>query len=185
VAELADQLRAVTVEARSPDQQIIIEVRGARAVTVSLRPGAYHRYAEPELAHQLGQLATLAWVRYRRYQSEIIAAALDHPAADDATELGPAGRGFREGIERLVLTGSCRDGCVTARSRALVRTEVAIAPGLLDRCTEAEFLAELHTAAGDLLADYRAQLILLRDEIYDLGLPTWYRRALAPVPTTP
>jgi len=36
-------------------------------------------------------------------------------------------------------------------------------------------MIELRSAVTALLADYRACVILLTDEVYDLGLPSWRR----------
>jgi hypothetical protein len=72
-----------------------------------------------------------------------------------------------------VATGTSTHGDVEVRSRALVRWEFDLADGALPVLSEGEFLVELHSASGALLADYRARVTLLTAELYDLGLPRW------------
>lgn len=178
MGELGDRLDAMVVQASSPDGQINVSVRGqGELIDIAFRAGAYRRYREEELAHQLSRLATLAFTRYRREEQEIIDAAFGESVNDELSEYGAERRRYNEALERLTAVGASGDGAVQVRTVGLVTWTVSIAPGTLDRCTEQEFLAEARTAVGALLARYQAGVLALKDEIYDFGYPDSVRRA--------
>jgi hypothetical protein len=170
MGELADRLLDLAVTATSPDGQVSASVqRQGRAVEVSFRPAAYRRYREAQLAHQLNQLATLTFTRYRRQEDEVLAGALGPASAD-----GIQHRRYRDRLARLVAKSS-GDG-IRISSRGLVSWEVTLASGLLRRMPEPEFVTEMVGAVARLLDGYTAQALRLKDEIFDLGYPERLRR---------
>jgi hypothetical protein len=171
LGRLVDRLEDLAVEAVSLDGKIRASVRGRCRVTVGFAPWSYGSYAEPDLGHQLAHLASLLWTRYRRDYTEIVDAFLEEPVhVEDDDD-----RRFAERLARLRVSGRSTKGRISVDSRALVRWEVAVAAGTVRALGEDEFLAELASAVDDVLADYRAQLVLLTDEIYGIGLPSWRR----------
>src|SRR5262245_26713198 len=107
MGDLADRLACIVVDASSPDQMISPQVRG-QDITVRFQAGAYRRYTESGLAHQLGQLATLTWTRHRRDYLETVDAYFEDPVDDDT----PEGREFQPRLEQLVVTGASGDRSV-------------------------------------------------------------------------
>jgi hypothetical protein len=175
MGELVDRLERLAVEAWSPDGRMAATAEGRYQVRLRFVSGAYRKYDEVELGHQLAQLATVLWTRYRREYTEIVAAF--HDDDDPATDEEPRDRIFRERLEQLDVSGTSAQGSIALRSRALVRWEVVVTEGTLRRLTEEQFLGELDSAIADILGDYQAQLITLTDELYDIGVPASFRQS--------
>lgn len=169
----ADRLGQLAVTASSPDGGIGAEVRADDYVRVWFTAGAYRRYSASALSHQLGRLASLLWTNYRRAYLDALDTHLGG-LRDDGDER-PEERTFWERLEQLVARGASDNGEVQVTSRALVSWEFKIDEGLIRSLSEAEFVAALNAATSDLLADYRARLALLRDEVLGFGLPSWMR----------
>lgn len=161
------------MEARSPDGRIGAEARGKYQVAVWFAAGAYRSYTEVDLARQLEQLASVVWARYRREYTEIMAAFMNEPPP----ELDTDDHLFQQRLEEMTVTGRSADRWITVSSRALVRWEFLISGGALRALDEAGFLTELNSAVTAVLRDYQSQLILLTDQIYDIGLPRSARRS--------
>jgi hypothetical protein len=167
MGELLDRLERLRVEARSPDGRIGAEAHGKYHVTVWFAANAYRAYTEWDLGHQLAQLASVVWTRYRRQYTEIMAAFLDEPPPVlDSDDLR-----FQQRLEEMTVAGRSTSQWINVRSRALVRWEFAISGGAIHTLGEEEFLAELNSAVTDILRDYQSKLRLLTDDIYDIGLP--------------
>jgi hypothetical protein len=173
MGDLEDRLARIVVDASSPDGMISARASG-QDVAVRFQAGAYRRYTESGLAHQLGQLATLTWTRYRREYLETVDAYFEDPVDDDT----PEGQEFQQRLEQLVVTGGSSDRSVSVRSRGLVHWDFMIAAGTVARLPEDEFVTQLTVAVTSLLADHRARVFALRDELFDLGLPPWARQAV-------
>ncbi|MET8154166.1 hypothetical protein ACIBSW_12585 [Actinoplanes sp. NPDC049668] len=80
-------------------------------------------------------------------------------------------RRFQRQLDELTVEARSVRGWLTVRSRALVWWQVSIAGEPAGSLSEREFLAELDSVIGALLADYDAQVIVLTDAVYDIGLP--------------
>jgi hypothetical protein len=174
MGELADRLGRIVTYASSPDGRIHLDLRGSADLRVSFDPGSYRSYSEERLGHQLSQLGALAWVHYHRAYVEVIDEFLVDPVRVTSTE----DAAYRDRVEQLSVRGRSPEGALAITSRALLRWDVTVAPGAIGEFTEREFLAELHAAVGDLLADHRARTALLRAEVYGLGLPTRLQEAI-------
>ncbi|MEU4218179.1 hypothetical protein [Actinoplanes sp. NPDC026623] len=174
MGELAERLSLLRVEARSPDGGLAATVRGRADVQVSFAWDTYRSYRAATLARQLEALATVLWARYRRRYLEIVESWVEQ---DEEPEPTGGDREFQQRLAELDVVGVSSHGCVTVRSRALVSWHVEIAGEPVGSLTEPEFVAELGTAIAALLADHRAKLTLLRDAVYDIGLPRAMRTA--------
>lgn len=173
VGELAGRLQRIVVEATSPDGMIRGRVRGRLDLDLEFVRRAYGSYRDAELARQLGQLATSTWTRYRREYLDVENAFLDWSVQEkDARD-----RLFEERAERLTVEVSSPGGSVAVRSRALVRWDFTLAPGVQRRLTEQQFVAEVLAVAGKTVRAYRTARVRLLDQFYDLagGLPPWRR----------
>lgn len=168
MGELSERLDRLAVQTWSPDGNICAEARGEYQISVRFAAGTYRTYTESTLGQQLGRLGALVWTRYRREYTEIMETFLEE---EPLPREDPEDRRFRERLEQLHLAGASADGRIGIRSRALVHWELTIAPGTLRALTEPEFLAQLDGAVREVVADYRARLILLTHEVYDIGLP--------------
>jgi hypothetical protein len=159
------------VTARSPDGQISATVQGRDRVRLAFEPDAYRWYDESNLAHQLGQLATLTWVAYRRTYFELLSEAVGEAVRGPAPAHGHRESAFREGLEQLTMQARSAGGWVFVHSQALVRWRVEVGPGACRRLPEQEFLAEVDQALRAVLTDYYEQVRRLKDEHFDLKLP--------------
>ena len=174
MGELGERLSLLKVEARSPDGQLTATARGRGEVRVGFAWDTYRGYRAATLARQLEALATLLWARYWRRYLEIVAAWAD---ADDEPEPTEQDREFRRRLQELTVTGVSAHGRVIVRSRALVSWHFEIDGEPVGSLTEQQFLDELDSAVAAVLADHRAKLTLLKDAVYDIGLPRAMRTA--------
>lgn len=180
VGELSDRLAGAVAEAVSPDGQICASVTGAGdAVEVTMRrPGAYERYSDGGIAHQLSQLATLTAARHLRAEREIVADAFgESMLAGDGVDLDPELRAYRRAVTQLVAWADSDDAQIRLSTRGMVSWQVSLAPGTVRRLAEDEFLAQLHGAVGALFAQWRRKVMVVRDDLYDLGWSERSRRA--------
>jgi hypothetical protein len=174
MGEFADQLARVTVQAESPDGQIVGRVGGQMQVEIHFREGAYARFSERDLGHQLGQLAAVLWSRYRREYDEVTALYRD---GEPAPYEEPEDVAFRERRAALKVRGRSSLGWIEASSRALVRWDVTVAEGTVRALTESEFLGQVDSAVADILRDWQHQVIVLTEQIYGIGVPIALRTA--------
>jgi hypothetical protein len=115
------------------------------------------------------------WTRYRRAYVETVAAvrAGDNPIIDD----DPRDLEFRERMAALVVQSRSEEGWISLHSRALVDWNVEVGADAIRQLGEDEFLAELSGAVTHIVRDWQGKLIVLTDEIYDIGVPASLRRA--------
>lgn len=170
VHDLADRLSQLVVSATSPDGNITAQVRHGDQVDVRFRPGTFRGYKVRPLEYQLRQLAALTWTKYRREYLDVTELALG-PLFDDPETMGREDIQLWDRLEQLAVHGVSPTGVVSVRSRALTSWEFTIDDAAFARIREPFLLAELRAAVAATLADYRARVILLKDEIYGLGLP--------------
>jgi hypothetical protein len=173
MGELAKLLERIDVEVTSPDGQMTARVQGRVQLSLEFRGRAYGRYEDTDLARQLGQLATLAWIRYHRNYMEVEEAFLNH----SVQEQDPEDLQFEREAEQLTVTGSSPGGWVTTTSRALISWTVRLEPGTQRELSQDQFVSEALAAAGETVGAYRAARARLLDQYYDLsaGLPPWRR----------
>jgi hypothetical protein len=177
MGELAKLLERIDVEVTSPDGQMTARVQGRVQLSLDFRGRAYGRYDDAELARQLGQLATLTWVRYHRDYMEVEEAFLGH----SVQEQEPEDLRFEREAEQLTVSASSPSGWVTTTSRALVSWTVRLEPGIQRELSQDQFVAEVLASAADTIGAYRAARAQLLDQYYDLsaGLPPWRRSGVA------
>jgi hypothetical protein len=173
MGELISRLRRVVVEATSPDGSIRARVRDRLEFDLEFGRRVYGSYPDAELARQLGMLATLTWTKYRRACLDVENAFLDWSMQEQDTH----DRLFEERAERVTVAAQSPGEWVTVQSRALVRWDFTLVPGVQRRLTEQRFVAEVLGAAGATVRAYRAERARLLDQFYDLagGLPPWRR----------
>jgi hypothetical protein len=163
----------LVIRAVSPDGNITAEVRDRDQVDLRFAAGAFRSYDAARLANQLDQLAALTWVRHRRECVEVV--ALMHGKPADPRDARAEDEVFRHGLEQLTLTGASADGIVSVRSRGLVRWQFQLHGDIPAAVPERAFTAAVRSAVDAVLADHRSQVVLLRDEVYGLGIPAWMR----------
>jgi len=181
MGELADRLDALVVGTTSLDRQITAIVgRGGHRISVAFRTGAYCKYTETSLAHQLTQLATLTFIRYRREYDKTVEVFCPNVSRDDGIEYRPEIQQYRKRLDQIAVSATSPDTTsISLETRALLRTTVVISPGTLRRLPEEEFVTALIATATLLLALYRSEVNMLKDEIFGLGIPGYVPRKLA------
>jgi len=151
-------LDRITVQTRSPDGNIRVTMHGRGSIEMWFAPGAYERYGERALAHQLGVLATSTWVEHRRrYFAALSEEVGDTVRSDDRSD-SPKVAGYRRALAELRLSGGSSAGWVQATSISLVRWEFRVREGACRQLGEAEFVGEVHSAIRAVLADYDRQV---------------------------
>jgi len=179
VSDLAERLRGLVVEARSPDGHLAGRYGGDGAILdVTMTGGMYGLYREHQLERQLAELTTRLFAAYRNAERELTEAEFAQPLRDDGIDFGPERRRYLAGFEQLTATGSAAEDAVTVRTRGLSTWEYTIRAGTLRRVGERDLLAAVGTAVRRLLRKFHLQVFVLRDEVYDLGFPEDLRREL-------
>jgi hypothetical protein len=167
--ELSERLGAIIVEVNSPDRCIRARLAGDDDIDVWFVAGAYRRYSEEGLAHQLASLAKLVWTGHRQEYLRIVGEATG-TAARGGTRLHGRRADFRQALAKLTVEGVSPDESVAIRSAGLLRWEFFIRDGTIRRLTEEEFLATVREAVAMLLAEYFTRTHQLKDKFFDLRL---------------
>nr|GID84492.1 hypothetical protein Ade03nite_34160 [Actinoplanes derwentensis] len=139
-------------------------------ITMRFRYDSYeqhyrHRDAE-SLAHQLGRGATLMAAAYQKARREVM---LAHGFEWYSTLRPPFASRHREYLERgarLAAYGNSPEREIQVATVGLLDFDVSIAPDVLYRNGEREFLRLADSALTDLQADYRRVHAELRHELY-------------------
>ncbi|WIM98604.1 hypothetical protein ACTOB_002208 [Actinoplanes oblitus] len=154
-------------------------MRGRLQLSLEFRQRSYGSYDESALGHQLGRLATLAWVRYHREYTEVEAAYLGGHEPDR----DPADRRFEQEADELTVTGAAPDGWISIDSRALASWTVTVRSGAQRQLSQQQFIGAALAAATATISAYRSARARLLDQYYDLsaGLPAWRRADNRPV----
>jgi len=162
---LDERLAEVVHETSSPDGGAIVTVRGPDDVVFEFRAGAYGRYDETGLAHQLERLARTVYDRYTGEVNDVIDDYLGGDGVDDDdAELGE----FRTQLDRMVFKATSSRGAIAVATRAFVEWKVGVAPGALS-LSESEFVAELQSVAAQLRAEQVRQTERARGGVYGFG----------------
>jgi hypothetical protein len=168
--------------AASPDGNIVARVEGPDDIEVRFRPGAFDRYGEEELAHQIERLAQLCWVAFDRERTEKYRQALrlsnEEVAQAEAFPPDERRRHYDEDLNAVRASGTAPSGLLRIQSEALLRWRVQLAPGALRQLNEEQFVAELHAAVRSLFADRMVQITVIKSRYYDLGIPRAWRDML-------
>ncbi|HZE40433.1 MAG TPA: hypothetical protein VE172_16650 [Stackebrandtia sp.] len=173
---LQEQLDVLRVEVTSPDNQIKAKISGeADDVALAMRPGAYKRYDEATLEHQLSRLCTLGWTGVRRGYFQALATVYSVTEGEaEKMEKNPPDvrdRDYNKEISEIVAEGRSKGGVVRGRAKGMAFWKVQIRPGTLEKLDEEEFIAECLSALRDVQLDSKRQEILLKDKYFGLNVP--------------
>lgn len=166
MGEVADQLEDLSVTVSSPDGNIEAQVTGGQARSLRFREGAYQRYTEAELAHQLARTATLLFVGHDRGVQKIVEDAGLHRPRGPEQAIDETHRRYLAELPNIYATGLGPREMVRFEATGLVQWRCDIAQGTIRYLSEPEFIAEVIGAAQALLRDHRYETGLLRNEHY-------------------
>lgn len=182
MTSIGEYLDRMVVTGHSPDERIHARVSNYRHVEVWFDPGAYERYDEETLSHQLARLGVTTWVAYHRARSEAYRMSQgltrDELAAAERPSADPHRRRYEEELNAVEGEGVSAGGSVRIRTRGMLQWTVDIEPGTLRRLDETAFRAELHSAMTSLIRDRDIKIIELKSDYFDLGIPRRWRELL-------
>jgi hypothetical protein len=164
VGEVADRLKDLSVTVSSPDGNIQAQVVGGRPRPLTFRTGAYKRYTETQLAHQLARTATLLFVGRDRGVQAIMEEAGLHRPRRPSEALDEAQRRYLAALPNIYATGLGPRELVRFETTGLVHWQCTIADGALRYLSEREFVGEVMGAAQKVLDNHRYETALLRNE---------------------
>lgn len=177
--DLGDEFLSLTVTATSPDGQISARFgEQGKAVELAFRPGAYRRYSDTSLAHELARLAMRVMARYVRAQQKLIDDAVPDVLHDDGIEYGYEDREYRRHMTTIKAAAESPDGRIAVVSHSLARWDVRIADGTVRGMTEEAFKAGLLRAVQDVLAQHQREVLELAGEHYGAGISDTARRRM-------
>ncbi|MDI6097175.1 hypothetical protein QLQ12_00945 [Actinoplanes sp. NEAU-A12] len=179
--DFGERLRGMTVTGASPDGQIRATISGELSLQIRFQPRTYEWYDERGLARQLAGLGTSTWVAWERERREIyrLSQSLSRDEADQERRARGDSRHERyaEGLRALECRSVSPSEVVHIRTVGIIEWHVDIEAGTLRRLREQEFLGELRAAFAGLMRDRERELILLKAEHFDLGIPrSWVDR---------
>ncbi|MFY1686339.1 hypothetical protein [Plantactinospora sp. WMMB782] len=184
IGEYLDNM-VVTVD--SPDERIRARVSNYHDVEITFAPGAFDRYDEEQLSHQLARLGVTTWVAYHRARSEAyrLSQGLSSDELADAERPSddPYRRQYEVELNAIEGEGVSAGGAVRVRTYGLMQWNVDIEPGSIRRLGETAFLAELHSAMKSLLSDREMKIIGLKSEYFDIGIPRRWRELMTELRT--
>lgn len=169
---MRDRLDNMVVRVASPDKQIIATLSNRDQVDVEFRPGAYRRYVDGSLEHQLARLASGVFVGYRRGYFQALGEATGEAIRGDETEHDEARRRFQEARRKVVACGASMGQWLNIETRGMASWRVSMRDGTVATLSQEQFLLELNGCVQDLLIDYYEKLIRLKDEFFGLSLPS-------------
>jgi len=168
--------------ATSPDRRIRATIDRATQVEVTFADGAYRRYDEDTLGHQLERLGTLARVAYDRAASEehrrSLGLASDEYADHQRSPQEERRQRYEADLAAVEAGGVSPGGWLKVVSRGLLHWQVLIEPGTLRRVNEDGFLSELHSALRTAFAERELEITIIKARYYDLGIPRAWRDLL-------
>jgi hypothetical protein len=168
---LADRLDRLVFTVHSPDRQISATLSDRDHVDLRFQPGAYRRYDERALAHQLTRLAVAAWVESQRQYRAVFSEATGEPFSGQKLVRGSMRHRYHGDLTALEAEGWSGSGWVGIWTQGLTHWDVMIMPGAIRSLTQDEFAAELAEAVQSLLTSHRWEVYRLRNEHFDLQLP--------------
>lgn len=170
MGEVAERLEDLSVTVSSPDGNIEARVRGGQARSLRFREGAYPRYTEAALAHQLARTATLLFVGHDRGVQEVMDKAGLHRPRRPSAAIDEAQRRYLAALPEIYATGVGPRELVRLDATGLMHWRCEIAQGTLRFLSEPEFIAEVMGAGQALLRHHRYETALLRNEHFGSGL---------------
>jgi hypothetical protein len=166
VGRLADRLAALTASVMSPDGNLQARSKGGELADLSIGPGAYERYTERDLEHQLARTATLLYVAHDRGVQQAMDDAGLHRATEPLQARDESQRRFLEATQKIAVEGSGPRGLVRFEIAGMANWRCRIADGALGQLTEQEFIAEAAEAARDLLRRNQYEKAMLKTEFF-------------------
>ena len=164
-------LDRLSISTTSPDGGIMAVQSGRNTVKLRFQPRAYERYGAEQLGSQLAQLATRAWVNYRRAYFQAFSEARGETITGAEPPRSDRERQFKQAQAALEVDGESPKGWVSIRSVGLMRWRVEVRSGFNRSLTEQQFLAEVGAALGQLLRDYFDKVLQLQVKHFGLQLP--------------
>lgn len=183
---LTDRLDNMVLRVMSPDNMIMAKVEKRFSVSLAFRPDTYASYRPTVLEHQLARLGTLVWTGYQRGYYMALSEATGQKITGPGKTWDPNRRRFREEQAATVFKAVSPGGWIRCENVGMLNWSVRLKDGALDRLDERAFVSEATETVRRLIADYRAKMIVLKDEHYGLDLPPGLRMrkgALRPRPT--
>ncbi|MEG3636818.1 hypothetical protein [Micromonospora palythoicola] len=163
------------ISASSPDGAIWATTTDGTDLRITFGYGAYARYTETNLAHQLGRLGQAVWIAFQRSREELhrrrSASFRVVVSPTSPPEPTPAQAAYTEALNRVVATGRSPDGAITVRTTGGLRWTVELADGTLARLGEGAFVSQATAAVQAMLADREKEIAGLKAEFLDLGVP--------------
>lgn len=176
MASFGDNRDSTVITMTSPDQNIHVRFSNGKDAEVWFRPDAYRRYREDQLSHQLARLGATTWVAYHRAQAEAYrreqGLSTEEVAAGEQRLMErPNHREYTQALNNIEGDGVSPSGVIRIHTRGLLEWCVEIAPGTIREFSEEQFLAELHAAFNSLMNDREMQAVILKSEMFDMGIP--------------
>ncbi|MFD0557786.1 hypothetical protein FB566_3072 [Stackebrandtia endophytica] len=172
-----DMMDRLDLKVHSPDTNLRARLSRRTDLDISFVPRTYESYSDWALSQQLAAVAKLLWVGRRRASLMARKEALGESAADRFEEPRyPEEREFFDKRARIQATGTSANEWVTMTTVGWTHWRVDLAPRTVRTLSEQQFCAEVVSVFSPLLADYRAQLAILLDELHRRTRPEYFDR---------
>jgi hypothetical protein len=166
VGRLADRLAALAASVTSPDGNLHARSRGGDFADLAFGPGAYERYTERDLEHQLARTASLLYVAHDRGVQQAMEEAGLRRTTEPLRARDESQRRYLEAAQKISVEGSGSRGLVRFEIAGMASWRCRISDGALQQLTEQEFVAEVAGAARDLLRKNQYEKAMLKTEFF-------------------
>ncbi|MGH8881045.1 MAG: hypothetical protein ACRD0P_27440 [Stackebrandtia sp.] len=175
---IADKLATMIITVTSPDGHLKGRLRNDDIVNFRIDSHYYSRYADTELAHQIGQVAAGLWhgrqSGHRTVFREVIGTDVT-----DTPHWNARHRAFRDAHDTMRVRAESPRGCIGLESCGMRDWAAVVQPDTVARLDTDEFVAELRDVMHALIRQYRHQRIWLQHDHFDIGLER-LRRTMNP-----
>jgi hypothetical protein len=159
-------LDGMTFTVKSPDGKVTFELADGRDATMDIAVGAYRRYTEQELEHQLGGLLTSFWSAHRQAHLMMLSELAGYTVRGGSPGDDRRGREFVEERDTVRVEAKSASGRVALTSTGMKRWSARIKPGTVRSLEEEAFLNDFWTAFAAAANDYERKVALLKKEIF-------------------
>lgn len=169
MGRVADKLAALTITTTSPDGSIRARVKAKRPEQLAFRPRTFESYDVSELERQLGRLASLSFVGYRRGVKEVVDEAGLNVPFEPQHARTLAQRGYLEDLSRLTVIGPKRDRPVVFAINGPTNWHCRVTDAGFENLSQPEFVTACLTAARDFITCFEFEKTVLRNKHFGNG----------------
>ncbi|MGH3662664.1 MAG: hypothetical protein ACRD1T_09640 [Acidimicrobiia bacterium] len=158
----SDLLDGITITAKSPDGNIECDLVDGRHMEMGFKDGAYKRYSDPALEHQLAGLLTSLWVGHHQARLSVLSEEFDYLPREEHSTADRPSREFAQERKMARAQGRSDSGRITIETVGRSTWSVRVQAGTVSAMDEDGFLQDFWKAFLQTMAEFRHQMAQLK-----------------------